>query len=78
MARAMDYFVRAFTEAGLEPAPGPNAGDWMRRTGAVDIHTEVLSSPMGITANTVEEQRSTTAILCNAVNNFAKIGLREF
>ena len=73
----MDYFVQVFAEAGLEPAPGHSAADWMRKAGAVDVHEQVLSFPVGIKTATPEVQTSTTtrtANLCNIIDNFATIG----
>ena len=77
MVNAMNYFVKAFTEHGLEPRPGPSAVEWMRQAGAVDVHEQVMSFPVGITAATSEEQTSTTVNLCTIIDNFAAIGSRK-
>ncbi|EHK96671.1 hypothetical protein M7I_7575 [Glarea lozoyensis 74030] len=76
MVKAMDYFIKAFTEHGLEPRPGPSAAEWMRQAGAVDIHEEVMSFNVGIKATTPEDQTGTTVNLTTIIDNFAAIGSR--
>ncbi|EPE30773.1 S-adenosyl-L-methionine-dependent methyltransferase [Glarea lozoyensis ATCC 20868] len=77
MVKAMDYFIKAFTEHGLEPRPGPSAAEWMRQAGAVDIHEEVMSFNVGIKATTPEDQTGTTVNLTTIIDNFAAIGSRD-
>jgi ubiquinone/menaquinone biosynthesis C-methylase UbiE len=77
MMNAMDYFIKAFIEHGLEPRPGPSAAEWMRQAGAVDVHEEVMSFNVGIKAATPEDQTSTTINLTTIIDNFAAIGSRK-
>jgi hypothetical protein len=74
MSRMMDFIQRGFTEAGMNPAPGPFIADWLRKAGAVNIQETVLSFPLGCKASTKEAQVSTTENLTNMVDNFAMIG----
>jgi SAM-dependent methyltransferase len=74
MTEAMNYFVRAFTEAGLEPKPGPRAAKWFEEVGAVNVKEQVLSFPVGVKAADLDDQTSTTVNLCNIIDNFAAIG----
>ncbi|KAF5867498.1 putative methyltransferase domain-containing protein [Botrytis fragariae] len=74
MTRMMNYMQRGFTEAGMNPSPGPSIAGWLRESGAVDIQERVLSFPMGCQAATLEDQISTTNNLTNMIDNFAMIG----
>lgn len=74
MSMMMDFIKRGFTEAGMNPAPGPSIQGWLRETGAADIEETAFSFPMGRLAATPEAQRSTTANLVAMIDNFAVIG----
>lgn len=70
----MAYIQRGFTEAGMNPAPGSLMADWLRKAGAVDVQTTILSFPMGCAAATKEAQTSTTENLMNMIDNWTSIG----
>jgi hypothetical protein len=74
MTRMMDFMQRGFTEANMNPAPGPNLAAWVTAAGAVDVHEEVLSFPMGRLAATEDDQQNTLSNLCAMIDNFAMIG----
>ncbi|KAF2649968.1 methyltransferase GliN [Lophiostoma macrostomum CBS 122681] len=74
MTRMMEYMQRGFTEANMNPAPGPNLAAWVTAAGAMDVREEVLSFPMGRLATTEDDQQNTTGNLCAMIDNFAMIG----
>jgi hypothetical protein len=43
----MHYMRRGFTDANMSPAPAPDLAAWVTAAGAVDVHEEVLSFPIG-------------------------------
>ena len=77
MTRLMQFIKRAFTEAGMNPAPGPSLAAWLGKAGATDIEETVFSFPMGRLAATPQAQKSTTANLQAMIDNFAMIGSSE-
>jgi SAM-dependent methyltransferase len=74
MTRMMRYMQRGFTDANMNPAPGPNLAEWVKAAGALDVKEEVLSFPMGCLAATNADQQNTTSNLVNMIDNFAMIG----
>lgn len=77
MSKLMKFIQRAFTEAGMNPAPGPSIAGWLRKAGATDIEETVLSFQMGRLAAKSMAQKSTTANLEAMIDNFAMIGSSE-
>lgn len=73
MTKMMRYMQRGFTDANMNPAPGPNLAEWVGTAGAIDVK-EVLSFPMGCLAATDADQQNTTSNLVNMIDNFAMIG----
>ncbi|KAJ4292542.1 hypothetical protein N0V90_009205 [Kalmusia sp. IMI 367209] len=74
MTRMMNFMQRSFTEANMNPAPGSNLAAWATVAGAVDVHEEIFSFPMGRLAATEKDQQNTTGNLCAMIDNFAMIG----
>jgi hypothetical protein len=74
MSKLMEFIQRGFTEAGMNPAPGPSISGWLRRAGATEIEETVLSFPMGRLAATPIARKSTKANLEAMIDNFAMIG----
>ncbi|KAL1599499.1 hypothetical protein SLS60_007302 [Paraconiothyrium brasiliense] len=74
MSRMMSYIQRGFTDANMNPAPGPDVAEWVKAAGALDVKEEIFSFPMGRLAATESDQQNTTANLVNMIDNFAMIG----
>ncbi|CAG8975304.1 hypothetical protein HYALB_00010546 [Hymenoscyphus albidus] len=75
--KAMDYFNKEFTRRGLKPRPGPSAGEWMHKAGAVEADEKIMSFDVGIKAATLEEQTSTITNITAIIDNFAAMGARD-
>lgn len=74
MSKMMSYMQRGFTDANMNPAPGPDMAKWVKAAGALYVKEEILSFPMGRLAATKSDQQNTTANLANMIDNFAMIG----